>query len=391
MAWVAVCLVSIRLALVSQTTPAFRADTPRYLDSPVSFIGRSSQPWVLPLMYDVLGSAWAVVTIQTVLSAVAFVALAVTVAGTMRDQRVRVVTLGVILLMGLSPRVIIHDNILLSEAPAIALTALLIAAMIRFHRSPWVALTVFTLWIFTRDAHVLLGVGVAVIAVYVAWRTSQRGVAVGFALVAVWAFGVMQVDRHIEASNVITVVVYRADAELLSAFRDAGMPDSPALALEDQAERSDALRADPGFREWAGGDGVRAYTRWIVARPVESTTDTLDAVFAPDGAAFTGIGTLDRGVGVVFPRYSFTLTGVLLGVAGVIALRLARCGRIGRRWVLPAGVLFSALPHAALVHLGSAIELDRHAVLLGFVLMLSVWWLLLTLTDQGMTPVDSTV
>jgi len=167
--WITVCTVGIRLAMLSGTTPMFRADTPRYFDSPVSLMGQSPQPWVLPLVYDVLVSAWSIVMFQTVLSAVAFVVLAVAIASEMRDQRVRVAALAVILLMGLSPRVIIHDNILLSEAPAIALTALLIASLIRFRRSPWVALVVFVLWVFTRDAHVLLGVGGSAASGAAAW------------------------------------------------------------------------------------------------------------------------------------------------------------------------------------------------------------------------------
>ena len=110
---VVACYVVARLLLIAEVEPTSNNDTVSYQS--IDLLGRAGRPWVLPVVFR-LTTDHAFVVLQTVISALSIVALAVAIGSQLHDQRVRVGLMGGLLLLGLSPRVTSWDGALITES-----------------------------------------------------------------------------------------------------------------------------------------------------------------------------------------------------------------------------------------------------------------------------------
>lgn len=377
-----VCYGAVRI-LLALSVPVYRhPDSASYQVAP-SFIGAHSRPWVVPLTYQFVDGR-GVVAFQAALSAAAFVALALAIASTMIDRRVRVGVMSAVLLLGLAPRVTVWDASLTSESIALSLTALLLAALTWINRLPgWALVLVFTLWLFARDAHVYLGVLVFVSVLPWAWRHRRYAVVGGMGVALAWAALATQNDDTIESYNVTLNIAWHAgrDPEMFRWFVEQGMPPSNAFGNLNFDGRQAELLNDSRFFEWARTDGPSTYTRYLATHP-GFTLSAFNSVFGNGGAdaeAMVDSPKLNIGESPVGPWFVWPREASLYTV--VLTLLAAGALLIGRRPVIPIVMLASTLPHALLVYHGSPWELARHSVVLSFVLVVSSCWLIADAVD----------
>ncbi len=392
----AVSYIAVRVAFTASRSVTSVDDTVGYQS--VSFLGSAARPWVLPALFAITSDRVFVLA-QTVVSASAFVLLALSIASTLRDRRVAVVVGVWIALIGLAPRVTTWDAMLITESLSISLTLMLLSVIVRrdllSHR--WVAIgaaATFVLWTFLRDAHGLLAVPVAVVVGALLIRRRQPLLAGVLLVVALLAFLSGRNNREIEAFNVSANVTYHVsyDADRLAWMLDHGMPDVAALDVGDPFARQDALNNDVVFQEWARGPGLNTYVRFLVAHP-EFTLKAVPAIvldvdFHPEGMVdHTFAEYPDPPPSVpftlVWPReataYSLAL---LVGALGVV-LWAERSQRDRRLWATQALLVLTTIPHAFLVYHGAPIELARHAVVLSTVLVVSLVWIIAVGIDEA--------
>lgn len=390
--------VLARLALLGSMGPVgAHADTESYRAG-VSLLGDAPRTWPFPLALDVFGDR-GVTVLQTVVSGVAFFVLACTLGGQMRDRRVGWGLGGLMLLLGLAPRVTTWDQMLLTESLAISLTALLIASLVQLDRLPWWAVAgVFTLWVFIRDGHLFLGVLVVVGVCW--WARKRRTVALPAVMVVVllWCGLAAQNDRYVEgfnvAANIGGRIVYEDRGEV-EWFFDRGMPPSDAFGVIDsQLMRTRFLYDDEEFADWADHEGVGTYARYLVSHPM-FLASALRYVFTDDPGGQMGItesltdhswGQVDEfgypfGPAIVWPA-SGTWTLVLLVLALIALLDGERRRALDRRWVLPGLLLASTPFHALMAWHATPYEIARHGVVMAFVLVVSCWWMIALAVDS---------
>lgn len=383
------CYVAARVLLAgSVPVNDLHPDTASYHIAP-SFTGAASRPWVVPLLYSIVDGRAATI-VQAVIGGLAFVVLAVAIASTLRDWRVRTGLMAIVLLLGLAPRTTVWDAALLTESLGISLTVLLIAVFVWLDRLPaWVPIVVFTLWVFTRDPHLYLGVLVLVGVSVWGWRRRRWAVPLGFGLVLVWGAVAAQNDDTVEAYNVTTNVAYYAgsDVEMFRWFIDHGMPNSPAFQVIDFPLRNDALQADPNFQWWARTHGSTTYARYLLTHP-RFTFGAFDAIFVDQG--FDGEALVDHtgweltdipwGPWWVWPREASLYTLALVATAALAVLWSRRVV------VLPALLALSTLPHALIAVHATPFELARHGAELALVLVVACWWTIAAAVDQAVAP-----
>lgn len=381
LAGAAVGYVVLRVVIAWVRKVHVHADTGSY-DFGISFTGSTPRPWVMPLVYQ---AGWEkFVLIQAAISGVAFCVLALALASTMRDRRVQYGIAAVVLLIGVAPRLLLWDNLLLSESLALSMTALLIACLARLDRVPWWATTiVFVLWVFVRDGHLYMGALLLAFLAIRGSRTREWMLPAAITVVMLWAVVAYQNDRYVEALNVTANIAYQVEEDPSSAawFYEQGMPTAPSFT-------------DQEFYVWASTDGPGVYVKFLATHP-GYTLNGLTHLWR-DGHG--GVDTiLDNpthfgkvvppGFGAVWPkdgRWTLALAAVAVAGSVLVAARRRRDGR----WTLPTLLALSTIPHALLVSHASPWELGRHGVGLSFVLVVSCWWMIALTADALLSDVD---
>ena len=393
MAVAAAAYVLLRVALAARTQVIVpHLDSPSY-HLPPSFTGAHSRPWVVPALYSFV-DGHAATLVQAALGGLAFVVLALAIGSTLRDQRVRCAVMVVVLMMGIAPRTTVWDVSLVSESVALSLTAILIAVLIWIDRLPWwVVATVFTLWVFTRDAHLYLGVLVLVGVAAWVWRRREWTLFVVMALVLGWAGLASRNNDTIEKYNVAMNTAWHTsqDAEMLRWFETRGMPASNALAAGSFDTRQTELLEDERFMQWAATEGPGLYLRYLATHP-EFTFEALAAVFEDGDApvpqslvdnSYSKLGDSPLGAWVLWPSDGSMYSG-LLSIAAIACLWFgARRRRLDGSYVLPVALLASTIPHAVLAYHATPWELGRHGAVLALVLVVSGWWLVALTVDRA--------
>jgi hypothetical protein len=344
-------------------------------------------------LYSVVDGRAATI-VQAMVSAIAFVVLAVALASTLRNQSMRVGLMAVILLLGIAPRVTVWDAALLTESLAISLSALLIAALIWLdHLPPWTVIALFCLWVFLRDPHLYLGFVVLAGVVVWAWRRRRWAIPVAMFVVLVWAGAAAQRNDEVEAYNVTTNLAWHgeADIDMWRWFVDRGMHPSAGFIYSDLDDRQAALQADPEFWKWAQTDGPRLYARYLVTHPAW-TLSKLKSMFADDGAnhdALVDQSTwmmtgLPAGPWSIWPNDASLYTAALLVLGLIGGLVLIMRGYATDRSVILAGALAaSTVPHALLAYHATPYELARHGAIMSFVLVVAFVWIIALALDRG--------
>jgi hypothetical protein len=383
---VAVCYVLARVAVAS-TVPVngSHPDAVSYQQGP-NLIGGNPRPWVVPAIYALVDGRAATI-FQAALSGVAFLMLAVAIASTMQDWRVRAALIAVIGLIGLSPRITTWDAALVSESVALSLTCLLIVTLIWLNRLRWwTVAALFTVWVFTRDAHLYLGVLVA--TGFGVWSVKRRTWHLAVASVAVlaWAGMASRNDTVIEEYNVTLNVAYHAghSVDMFRWFIDHGMPSSTAFGVLDFQGRQFELLQDERFMEWARTEGSGTYARYLATHPdfVLEALPTILVDGGKDGEALVDHTYWDQTElppGVPFWPEEASVYTMLLVLAGLAVLLVVRP-------LLPIVLLVSTVPHALLAYHATPWELARHGFTLGFVLVVACWWLIAAAIDARLEP-----
>jgi hypothetical protein len=385
----------VRLAfVVGAQIVTIHPDTPSYQRAP-DFFGGDWRPWLYPLINWLLPNV-GVVIFQTALSAVAFVALAFAVASTMRTETLRAVAVLVVLLLGASTRNTLWDSYMLTESIAVSLTALVIAALIYWERVPgWAWLTLFACWIFTRDAHLYLGALLLAGCVILAWHHRRPVALIGMVVVMVWAVLAGQRNHDSEHYAVTVNVAFHAgrDVDKFVWFVDEGMPVSAGFLIPDFNDRFSYMLGDPEFQDWVAREGAATYARYLATHPA-FTLGALRSVFVDRGIAVESLvdetywhlaDDEPAGVPWVWPADGnlYTLVLVAASIVGSLLVLLGG-GGLDRRWILPAVLMMSTVPHALLAYHGTPWELARHGVVPAFVLVISAVWVIGLASDRAL-------
>jgi hypothetical protein len=385
--WVLLVFGVLRIAAVVGERPIIWADSPGY--ETVDFTGKHLRPWVAPVLFHLVHDAAARVVIQAAISAVCWGLLALEIAFVARDTRVRWGLLLGVLGLALTTAVTSWDTTVLSESLALSFTALLLVALLRWREAPGLrtvgfVLVTWVLWIWTRQAHLLLGImGVATLAAIVLWpvlrrrslsadvlRRSSIVLVVGLAAitsVAAWTYSRNTQVVHQNLNDVIGVR-FLSDEDRVDWLVDHGMPRPGDDAARERIKR------------WVATDGTGVYARYLLTHPWDTVTDPLEALVS-DRPPF---GDPERGDEVMLAgsdRYGVSrevLPGpiedllfhpgeagnVLIAFAVAIAGTLWAWRRDGAdgRWAVPLVVLGLQVPALLLVWHSSTTELGRLAM-----------------------------
>jgi hypothetical protein len=377
------------------------------------------KPAGYPLLVKVLGEGAVLHWAAVVLSIVAWSALSLAVAIVLRNRALAFGGAGLMLAVSLSERIQVWNDLAGSESLSISLLVLAIAAGLVLVAPPlpspraqrrlrvvaWVVLTSsLVAWAFTRDSNLYELLLAAVAAACVAaWRRSGAlAVVCGIALV-VCGVGLVASDagdRWVVPYDNIVFNRVLTDPDLAAAWRDAGMPDTPALRANigeiayhgDPALFSDARLA--AFRRWVDDHGRTTYIEQLITRPslgVGGPVGDLDAMLTSPvevwgrigGASYEG-SPVDPVVDSLFVPDSVPLviwSVVVFGASLFLVVGARRSSARGASWFVVA-VLALVVPHLWLVWVGDAHNVARHAVTASVQLRVAGWLALLLALDE---------
>lgn len=389
--------VALRLASVWDRTPAVYPDSASYFR--LRLWGGVRFP-VVPLVYSVVGDHRAIVRVQAVTGAVAWVVAALVVAGLVRRAGVRFALVVGVLVLGLSAPVVTFDAAILSESVAVSLTVLTVAAVLRFACRPTDGSAVALLvagagWGLCRQNHaLLLGAGAVLLAAAAASRAHRRPalrLAAVFGVLAVVGGLMAASTSQIQEYNSAQIVVRRvlADDARAAWFRDHGMPGNGAALLVPPyrnrfGDAAVELQIDRRFGPWLRDDFPRAYARYLATHPGY----LLGTPFGPAGAGpavLSGTAGYGDARAVVpdgvdwflWPRsWAGRLAWGLVGAAVVVGV-VAVAARGGRRRAAVGGgaVLALAAVNVAFVTHTAGWEYERLLLPTGVaVRLVLLWW-----------------
>lgn len=406
----AAAFVVLRLVATTDRPIAVFNDTASYFNSRVW--GGVRFP-VVTTLYALVGDQRALVTIQAVAGAIAWVAAAVVAGSVLTRRGARYAFVGALFVLGLTPPVTRVDNALLSESVAISLTVVLVACVLRFACRPTQASALATfavaaLWALTRQSNALmLGVAAVLLVVLGAGRTDRRlawGLAGG--LVAVAAIGGLLAtsSTQIQEYNTAQILVRRVllDEARSRWFVGHGMPGKGRALLAPPYENrfgdpAVELQEDPRFGSWLRADATPTYLRYLVTHPGFTVTTP----FSDDGAvrAFA-VGTDGYGSArAVVPRAVVTVAWPIAGddqtvlgtlVAGILlvgAVVAVRSPSRRRAFAGAGGVVLVGAATVVMVTHSAGWEYERLLVPTGVAVRMALLWLLAALWgDVSVAP-----
>jgi hypothetical protein len=376
-----------------------------YVDSidyeTLDFSGRSRRPWATPLLYWLIGDRDLRVITQGFIGVACWSVLAVEVTRHVRDRRLQWALLLSILGLSLTTTITNWDTTMLSEPLALSLTALLLAALLRFSREPnrrtaTLTALAFLPWVFTRQNNLVPGVFLALtLATFlvVAWRRGhgERRLLALLTLCVVATCGLAGLfysrNTEIVHQNLASVMGNRVllDSAKADWFVDHGMPADVLTDVTLPASGDQMLALD-SFREWLEDDGVTTYARFLVTHlptavnePLESLVSARPPTFEPDrrdDVMLAGIAygaareVLPSPVEQLFstPGNTGNVVFLLVAVGGLGLYAVRRWGH-SPQWWTPALLLGLQWPILTVVWHASTGELER----LGLISLLAVW------------------
>lgn len=380
----------------------------------LSLTGADLRLPTVPLLYWILSSDALRVWAQVLLAAIAWWALATTAAALIRDRWVRIGLRLVLLGLGLVSAIVNWNTTILSESIAISLTALLVAALIRFRErldvgTAALLLVVLLFWTFARQPHVLMCALIALAFVIATLRSrSHRSVC---ALVAVGAIaislaGAVELHRNQTISRRNTGAVLQMTILPNEAwtrwFIGQGMPYSPEIARY-AGVRFSYQKHDRTYAEWVAwinAHGTSTYATFMLThlgytlvKPLPFFLGETPSDTRPSGGALQPNATPSMLSPIVaYGRSRFVLPSVVdqtlfdqgkVGVLvlltlGSVALVVVGWRRTGpdRRLLVPVLVALSAIPQGYLTWLagGDAVgELDRLSMIAAVCARIGLW------------------
>jgi hypothetical protein len=267
----------------------------------LSLTGGSIRLPTVPLLYKIFPTnslrEWA----QVVLAAVAWWLLASVAASLVQDRRVRAGLRTVLLLLGLASPIVTWNSTILSESTAISLTALLVAALLRFQRrvdrgSTALLLVAFLFWVFTKQTHVLLGLfvafGLVVAAVRPGRATRALRVTAAVGAIAICAAGLVETEANkvVSQRNVGAMLQMRilGNRTWTNWFVAHGMPYNREIAgyfgTPFHYQKHD--RTYRIWVAWINTHGISTYEHFMITHPHYTLVEPL-AYFAGEQATLT--------------------------------------------------------------------------------------------------------
>jgi hypothetical protein len=358
-------------------------------------------PFLFPLLAKIcLRNLRAIVLVQSVLAAAAWLFLARTVASRMHRPAARVFAFTTLLLLALSPVVLMWNTFIATEALSNMLLCVAIALFIRLtggtagrHDFAWFAVVLAALAC-TRDTYAVVLLVVAVLAgvVGLVRRDLRRRGAIIAAVCLVAAVTNIGLSNHagrwFDPLDETIAVRLLGSHEATQYFVDHGMPyDARVKALhKPNAIVFKAYNVTYGkeyekYRNWLLSDGRSTYTSFLLTHPwwdVSKPFDDRRRVLTPDlrdygrtyhnepRGAFEYVGKAGM------PQVKWVLE------AWVVLALLAAMGlwwrRRDRALLLATGVVaFLVLPHFMVAWHGDALELDRHIISAAVQLRIVLW------------------
>ena len=397
--------------LVWQDSLSYQASGANSLTSRALWAGY--RPPVTPLLWKVSGTLTSFVVVQTVVSILAWTALAVVVGRLARRGWPQLLAGGLVLGFAMTTPIVQWDRSVLSESISLSLLALLFATAITWARRPtWPRSAAFVgvalVFAATRDTQIwvvaLLALALGAFAAWHTWRASGptgrpagrpvgtrdrrpdprdvvRVAWVAAALaVVVLLTGWSSASAHRTQQNLVNVYAVRVFpyVERVDWFADHGMPDARALrTLARAAKGTDGnapyVGVDLGapqfaaLNRWLRDDGASTYLEWLVTHPgyvlgeplqrpertFNNAEGHLTFYAAPDR---TDVPLADT---FLYPAWFFAFAAALAAFAGSLVTGRWRL----REWqmVVLLGVL--GLLHMLIAWHGDGMEVTRHAAI----------------------------
>jgi hypothetical protein len=368
-----------------------------------------------PLLIKVFGESTALHWATIALSIVAWLALAGATAALFRSRAIALLGAVLLLAVSLSERVQVWNDLTGSEALSTSLFVLAFAAVLVLVNprlgsrrgvrvaAMAVAAVVVAWWVWTRDSNAYVLLLVTLVAgVWAVWRR-RRGAALFAVAALVLAVPVLwssaSGERWVYPYYNIVLNRVLPDEDLAARWRDAGMPDPPALLRREgqiAATDSGAIFTDPrlaSFRRWVDEHGTTTYLATLLTKPSLSvggpTSDFRQLFTAPvevyghlGGTSYEG-SPLDPGFNSLFVPDLGVFLLWLAAVVGATAWLLARpVGSVGRAAVgVVLAVFLLGFAHAWIVWVGDAHNIPRHAITASLQVRTSGWILLLLALD----------
>jgi hypothetical protein len=395
--------------------------------SHLSLTGADVRLPTVPLLYKALTTDPVRVAGQAVLAAICWWILASVASCMISDRRVRIGLRSVLLMLGLVAPIASWNTVILSESATISLTALLIAAWLRYAQDQrWAtaaaAVAATVLWSFTRQTNVLIGLMLtlaALVAIFVGKGRFGVRLSVACALIVISTIGLLELHRNRTLSNgAIAYIIHDrviTDRGRTAWFVGQGMPN-PRF---DPTDIGRPTSQNPAWYAWLYSHGERTYLRFVATHPEYTLIDPLPflsgeqaSLYHPNRAVFPSLQP-DPTPSILSPnadygRHRDVLPSVVqqflfdqgqigaLLVLAVLGGGLAWLGwrRFGRdqRLVVPVFVTLSAIPQAYIVWLsgGEAThELDRLSITTAVSVRIGLWVLLAVAADRFVVSRDA--
>ena len=403
----------------------------------IDFAGHAVRPWAVPLFYRLLPSDNLRVDAQVLVSVVAWLTLAGTVALVLRDNRVRIAAFVIVLALSCTTPVASWDRVILAESLAISTAVFALAAALRFVvKATWLNAAAFigamTFFTFTK---VTMFPVIALAAVFVgllalAKEKRQLRIITAIVLAAVAAWGAVTTSRvekayaavdNTGASGFALDFAYELrmnilnDPVELSWFVTHGMPDP--IGLVGYARTSpiddgwatwnaffDAYRARPDMASWVEAKGRGVFTRYVLTHPWQTTSDfvhDLPYMLAPPRSAIVYDDDPRQVLPSVVESMLFDAAPTpapasygdvgLLAAVSIALILIARRRGIDRSLLLLAGALFVfAAVGIAIGWTVVPIEIARHAIPQSVLIRLALWIAVFVSVDALLSARPST-
>ncbi len=383
------------IAIVAATTlrcwAAMTGEIARFADS-TGWL--TPGPWThsnrfgpVPFVLQLAGKDEARVLVQAVVGAVAWSALAATLASSSRVPRV---VLTAVLTVALTPQVIRYDVAILSESLGISFAVLAAAATVRLMRvgdaATWAtwAMTVVLCGL-TRPTHlVVLAIATAASIVIGVRSRRKLHLAVGIAMSASLVMGLVLLhgNRGTSELNIYTVLAadilpndartawfVEAGMPVVAGMRDAGGYEDPAtlpadvrhaLALPvDQLAPSLVRAGGMPLLRWVQDDGAATYARFLITHPgdtVDRLGDVAASVLSPAHDDFLPLSTPALVPRSVFGAWTWWVAAFAVAELAMVASRKRREAAMLLATAATTAALFAGSM------LWSGLERPRHAV-----------------------------
>jgi hypothetical protein len=273
-------------------SPTRFPDTGTYL--PLNFLGYQERLWTVPLAYTLFPTGDLRVFAQFLAGVISWSALALSLRMVLTNRAVARGAMVGAFLLGLAPTLAGWDNILLSEGLSSSLLvgtiALLIMASVEATDGRIIAiLAVATLWMFTRQANVVIFLSLLLPCVaftLLKFGRGRRGLAIttGLVLIALWGgFAITRSGSDgVTEWNSLQILENRiaTDPSALAYFRARGLPPSPHIAIEkgNFTGSGSPLFQDQRLTSWVNGHFKATYAGYLLQDLPHTLAKPLDVL-----------------------------------------------------------------------------------------------------------------